>query len=74
MKKTPLWGNALLILNVHLAHDTQKFYKKFIRFSLDISSTSTYCKARNGRNPSPVRIATIPQGILFLISEGMADD
>ena len=22
MKKTPLWGNALLILNVHLAHET----------------------------------------------------
>ena len=36
MMKTPLWGNALLILNVHLTHDTQKFNKKFIRFSLDI--------------------------------------
>lgn len=22
MKKTPLWENALLILNVHLAHET----------------------------------------------------
>ena len=22
MMKTPLWGNALLILNVHLEHDT----------------------------------------------------
>ena len=22
MTKTPLWGNALLILNVHLAHET----------------------------------------------------
>ena len=22
MTKTPLWGHALLILNVHLAHDT----------------------------------------------------
>jgi hypothetical protein len=74
MMKTPMWGNALLILNVHQAHETRKFYKNFIRFSLDIPSPSTYCKARNGRNPSPVRIATIPQGILFLISEGMADD
>ena len=36
MMKTPMWGNALLIINVHLEHDTQKFYKKFIRFSLDI--------------------------------------
>ena len=25
MKKTPLWGNALLILNVHLAHDTLNY-------------------------------------------------
>ena len=74
MMKTPMWGNALLILNVHQEHETQKFNKKFIRFSLDIPSPSTYCKARNGRNLSPVRIATIPQGILFLISEGMADD
>ena len=22
MMKTPMWGNALLILNVHLEHDT----------------------------------------------------
>ena len=36
MMKTPLRGNALLILNVHLEHDTRKFYKNFIRFSLDI--------------------------------------
>ena len=42
MKKTPLWENALLILNVHLAHDTQKFYKKFIRFSLDITQSVPY--------------------------------
>lgn len=42
MKKTPLWGNALLILNVHLAHDTQKFYKKFIRFSRDIFQNVPY--------------------------------
>ena len=26
MMKTPLWGNALLILNVHLAHDTLASY------------------------------------------------
>ena len=45
MMKTPLRGNALLILNVHLAHDTQKFYKKFIRFSLDISSIVPYCES-----------------------------
>ena len=25
MMKTPLWGNALLILNVHLAHDTLNY-------------------------------------------------
>ena len=42
MMKTPLWGNALLILNVHLAHDTQKFYNKFIRFSLDILQVVPY--------------------------------
>ena len=24
MMKTPLWGNALLILNVHLEHNTLK--------------------------------------------------
>ena len=27
MMKTPLRGNALLILNVHLEHDTQNFTK-----------------------------------------------
>lgn len=26
MMKTPLWGHALLILNVHLAHDTPASY------------------------------------------------
>ena len=25
MKKTPLWGNTLLILNVHQAHDTLNY-------------------------------------------------
>ena len=45
MKKTPMWGNALLILNVHLAHDTQKFYKEFIRFSLDIFNLLPYCES-----------------------------
>ena len=47
MMKTPLWGNALLLLNVHLAHDTQKFYKKFIRFSLDILGLVPYCENRS---------------------------
>ena len=47
MKKTPLWGNALLILNVHLAHETLKVYKKFIRFSLDILGIVPYCKNRS---------------------------
>lgn len=47
MMKTPLWGNALLILNVHLAHDTQKFYKKFIRFSLDILQSVPYRRTRS---------------------------
>ena len=30
MMKTPLWGNALLILNVHLEHDTLN-YNQFTR-------------------------------------------
>ena len=30
MIKTPLWGNALLILNVHLEHDTLN-YNQFTR-------------------------------------------
>ncbi len=25
MMKTPMWGNALLILNVHLEHDTLNY-------------------------------------------------
>ena len=29
MKKTPLWGNALLILNVYLAHDTLNRYQLY---------------------------------------------
>lgn len=71
MMKTSLWGNALLILIVHLAHDTRNFYKKFIRFSLDISTFAIYCKGRNSRYLSPVRIATLCLGTLFLISEGI---
>ena len=71
MMKTPLWGNALLILNVHQEHDTRKFYKKFIRFSLDILHPSTYCGGNNRIYPFPVCIATIHQGILFLTSEGI---
>ena len=47
MMKTPLWGNALLILNVHQAHETQKFYKKFIRFSLDILQGVPYRRTRS---------------------------
>ena len=47
MMKTPLRGNALLILNAHLAHDTQKFYKKFIRFSLDILQGVPYRRIKN---------------------------
>ena len=30
MMKTPRWGNALLILNVHLEHDTLN-YNQFTR-------------------------------------------
>ena len=44
MIKTPRGGNALLILNVHLEHNTQKFHKKFIRFSLDILQGVPYCE------------------------------
>ena len=47
MMKTPRGKNARLILNVHLEHDTRKFYKKFIRFSLDISHGVPYCKNRS---------------------------
>ena len=46
MMKTPMWGNALLILNVHLEHDTLKLLKNIVRFSLDISALCTYCRAR----------------------------
>ena len=31
MKKTPLWGNSLLILNIHLAHDTLNYIRFIIR-------------------------------------------
>ena len=31
MKKTPLWGNALLIINVHLEHDTLNYNELIIR-------------------------------------------
>ena len=44
MIKTPCGKNALLILNVHHAHDARKFYKNFIRFSLDILNIVPYCK------------------------------
>lgn len=71
MMKTPRGENARLILNIHLEHDTRKFYKNFIQFSLDFSSPSTYCKGRNSRYLSPVRIATLCLGTLFLISEGI---
>lgn len=71
MMKTPMWGNALLILNVHLEHETRKFNKKFIRFSLDILRPSTYCEGNNRIYPFPVCIATMLQGILFLTSEGI---
>ena len=47
MMKTPMWGNALLILNVHLAHETLKVYKKFIRFSLDILQGVPYRRIRS---------------------------
>ena len=42
MTKTPMWGNARLILNVHLEHNTLKIYKKFILFSLDIFEDPAY--------------------------------
>jgi hypothetical protein len=47
MKKTPLWGNALLILRTHHEHDTQKVYKNFIRFSLDILQGVPYRRTRS---------------------------
>lgn len=47
MMKTPMWGNALLILNVHQEHETRKFNKKFIRFSLDILRGVPYRRTRN---------------------------
>ena len=71
MKKTPRGENARLISNVHLEHDTRKIHKKFIRFSLDISSPTTYCKGRYQIFPVPACIATMPLGILLLTSEGV---
>ena len=47
MIKTPCGKNALLILNVHHAHDARKFYKNFIRFSLDIWGLVPYCKTKS---------------------------
>ena len=46
MMKTPRGENARLILNVHLEHDTRKFYKNFIRFSLDIFPSVLYSSYR----------------------------
>ena len=46
MKKTPLWGNALLILNVHLEHDTLKLSENIVRFSLDITQSVPYSSNR----------------------------
>lgn len=74
MMKTPRGENARLISNVHLEHDTRKIYKNYIRFSLDFSSPSTYCKGRTSCCPSPVRIATMRREILFLTREGMEYD
>lgn len=42
MMKTPRGENARLISNVHLEHETRKFYNKFIRFSLDIFESVRY--------------------------------
>ena len=74
MIKTPCGKNARLIPNVHLEHETRKVNKNFIRFSLDISSPSTYCKGIYQIFPATARIATMRQGILFLTSEGMEND
>jgi len=35
MKKTPLWGNALLILNVHLEYDTLNRYQLYRKEASD---------------------------------------
>ena len=42
MMKTPCGKNALLILQVQHAQKSRKFYKKFTRFSLDISKFVRY--------------------------------
>lgn len=47
MKKAPHRGDAHLITNVHLEHEAQNFYKKFIRFSLDFWKTVLYCENRS---------------------------
>ena len=44
MIQTPGGENALLILRTHHEHDTQKVYKNFIRFSLDILQGVPYRK------------------------------
>ena len=46
MKKTPLWGNALLILNVHQEHNTLKLFENIVRFLLDISQSVPYSSNR----------------------------
>ena len=46
MIKTPCGKNARQILNVHHAHETRKFYKNFIRFSLDIFQRVLYSSIR----------------------------
>ena len=46
MKKTPLWGNALLILNVHQEHDTLKLFNNIVRFSRDIFQNVPYASNR----------------------------
>ena len=46
MMKTPMWGNARLILNVHLEHNTRKINNKFNLFSLDIFQRVPYSSNR----------------------------
>ena len=42
MIQTPCGKKARLISNVHQEHETRKYYKKFIRFSLDIFQSVLY--------------------------------
>ena len=46
MMKTPMWGNALLILNVHQEHDTLKLFNNIVRFSRDIFQNVPYASNR----------------------------